>query len=280
MYYTPFGGTFSLSNRYYKGGGNSTKLIEQDVIQKVLNGEHWKDNLSGLKWTDQLKDMALAKHAHEIKLWRSEDQLKRLAKLKTIDEIINAQKNAYTNMIESTCVAALKPHNSSIKEIGFNVPDDLFTNNWGVLLASCIHGDQGHSGGLASYDETNTQRITTVGSYQPRLDGQGQWHQKIQFGSGTTAAARNNYTVQTAFATSPESGKFQCGLGAYASGVISFGNLITAGGSGTINEICLYHNTYWYTSGITSAMITHDILGAGVAFVAGNPLVGTFAINI
>jgi hypothetical protein len=27
-------------------------------------------------------------------------------------------------------------------------------------------------------------------------------------------------------------------------------------------------------------MITHDILGSGVAFVAGNPLVGTFAINI
>ena len=29
-----------------------------------------------------------------------------------------------------------------------------------------------------------------------------------------------------------------------------------------------------------NTMITHDILGSGVAFVAGNPLVGTFAINI
>jgi hypothetical protein len=27
-------------------------------------------------------------------------------------------------------------------------------------------------------------------------------------------------------------------------------------------------------------MITRDILSSGVAFVAGNPLVGTFAINI
>ena len=258
-----------------------TKKLEIEIVDKILQGEHWKDNLSGLKWSESLKDRLLAKHAHEIKLWRAEDQLKRLSKLKTVDEIIGAQKKSYTNMVESTCVAALKPHNGNIKEIGFNVPDDLFTNNWGVLLASCIHSDTGHSGGMPMYDETNTQRtVATNQSYPCSLTSNTGSFQKIQFGSGTTAAARNNYTVQTAFATAPESSKFQCGLGAYSSGVISFGNLITAGGSGTINEICLFHYTTWYQGGNIYALVTHDILGAGVAFVAGNPLVGTFAINI
>ncbi len=81
------------------------------------------------------------------------------------------------------------------------------------------------------------------------------------------------------FGTDPST-KFQCGPGAYAAGVISFGNLITAGGSGTINEIGLFNLCSWYNGWGSHTMMTHDILSSGVAFVAGNPLVGTFAINI
>jgi hypothetical protein len=61
---------------------------------------------------------------------------------------------------------------------------------------------------------------------------------------------------------------------------ISFGNLIAAGGSGTVNEIGLFTNFDYLSNGYDTFMVTHNILGAGVAFVAGNLLVGTLAINI
>jgi hypothetical protein len=256
-----------------------TKNLEMEIVDRILQGEHWKDNLSGLKWSDPLRYRLLTKHTHDIKLWRAEDQFKKLSKIRTIQEIIEAQKNAYSNMVESACVAALKPHDLKIKEIGFNVPDDLFTNNFGTKLAALIHGNQGGIDGYIVYDETNTARTSST-SYGPNWYATASSYWVIQFGSGTTTAARNNYAMQTAFATSPESTKFQCGPGAYAAGVISFGNLITAGGSGTVNEIGLFNICGWQSGWGNFTMMTHDILGSGVAFVAGNPLVGTFAINI
>jgi hypothetical protein len=221
------------------------------------------------------------KHLHEVKLWRAEDELPKLQAAKTLDEMIELQKDSLCRMLDTSCVAVLRSEKDMrIKEIGFNVPDDLFLNNWGTLLASVIHGNQGGITGYTLYDETNTAR-TSDGTYAASFSNQStSVYFTIQFGSGTTAAARNNYAIQTAFATTPESTKFQCGPGAYASGVISFGNLITAGGSGTINEIGLFTQQRMNDASYRHYMITHDILGSGVAFVAGNPLVGTFAINI
>jgi hypothetical protein len=155
----------------------------------------------------------------------------------------------------------------------------MFLNNFGTKLAALIHGNQGGIDGYIVYDETNTARTSNT-SYGPNWYATASTYWTIQFGSGTTAAQRNNYAIQTAFATAPESTKFQCGPGAYAAGVISFGNLITAGGSGTVNEIGLFNLCGWLNGWSGNTMMTHDILGSGVAFVAGNPLVGTFAINI
>jgi hypothetical protein len=246
---------------------------EQNVIDLVLKGEHWKDNLSGLKWTSTLIDKVMTKHLHEVRLWRVEDDLPKLKAAKTMDEIIAYQKQSLSRMLDTSCVAALRSEKDlRIKEIGFNVADDMFLNNFGTKLAALIHGNQG---GIDGY----TARTSST-SYGPNWYATASSYWVIQFGSGTTAAQRNNYAMQTAFATSPESTKFQCGPGAYAAGVISFGNLITAGGSGTVNEIGLFNICGWQSGWGNFTMMTHDILGSGVAFVAGNPLVGTFAINI
>ncbi len=253
---------------------------EQELLDRTLKGEHWKDNLSGLKWTPLLKDQVMAKHLHEVRLWRVEDDLPKLKAAKTVDEIIAYQKQSLSRMLDTSCVAALRSERDHrIREISFNVPDDMFLNNFGTKLAALIHGNQGGLDGYVVYDETNTARTSST-TYGPTWYVTSSSYWTIQFGSGTTAAQRNNYAIQTAFATSPESTKFQCGPGAYAAGVISFGNLITAGGSGTINEIGLFNICGWQSGWGSHTMMTHDILSSGVAFVAGNPLVGTFAINI
>jgi hypothetical protein len=58
------------------------------------------------------------------------------------------------------------------------------------------------------------------------------------------------------------------------------GNLIVAGGSGTINEVGMFWYGMYSNNNYDNFMMTRDLVSPGVAFVAGNPLVGTFAINI
>ena len=248
--------------------------ITDEIVQNILKGEHWQSNLSGLKWTPQLKEKALQKHTKDIRLWRAE---------KDIEEILSDKEpQPYGRMIDASCVTVLKDMESlKINEIGFNRPDDLFTNNWGVWLSSLIQTPSSATLGYTMYDTGNTSRSSNALQYQSSASttfNQSVEGTQIQFGSGVTAAAKTNYAIQTALGTAPESGRFGSGNASYANGTISFGNVITAGGSGTINEIGLFG--YWYWAAAYTFMLTHDILGAGVAYVAGNPLVGTFAISI
>ncbi len=253
---------------------------EDELIEDVLKGEHWEDNLSGLKWTPKLKEAVLSKHTVDIRVWRAEDELVQLKKVKSLKDIDVFKEQALPRMIDASCVAVLKSMKDfRIKEIGFNRADDMFLNNWGTAIACGIHGNTGAIYPYTMYNLTNSAISVGGGSFA-FMSGSTNNYFMVQFGAGTTAAARSNFNIQTAFVTSPESTRFQCGPGAYAGGTISFGNLIAAGGSGTINEIGLFTYFDYLSNGYDTFMVTHDILGAGVAFVAGNPLVGTFAISI
>ena len=251
--------------------------ITDEIVNQVLKGEHWQSNLSGLKWTPHLKESALRKHTKDIRLWRAE---------KDIEDILNDKETPYGRMIDASCVTVLKDLESKkIKEIGFNRPDDLFTNNWATWLSSLIQNPSGSIFGYTMYDTSNIARTTIIGGQYSAtvsvlFNGIAAGGTQIQFGSGVTAAARTNFAIQTPLVTAPESGKFGSGNAAGINGTISFGNTISAGGSGTINEIGLFGYFNWNSGSNYTFMLTHDILGAGVAFVAGNPLVGTFAITV
>jgi hypothetical protein len=256
--------------------------IEEEIVQNILRSEHWEDNLSGLKWSPKLKDVVMLKHQMEIREWRSNEDLTLLKNKKTSSyaELIELSKNLQQRLIESSCAAVLRSSSDfRIKEIGFNKLDDLFLNNWGTFLSYLIQPPTAQIGGYTLYDTTNTARTNVQSAYSNGFNYSNPAGFQIQFGSGTTAAARTNYAIQSAFTTAPEKNPFGCGNATYANGNISFGNLVTAGGSGTINEIGLFGYFYWPYSNQYLFMLTHDILGAGVAFVGGNPLVGTFAIG-
>ena len=258
---------------------------QETALEKIVKGEHWQENLSGLKWSKQLKDAVLLKHLHEIKLWRAQEELPTLKAASTYADLLKLQKRGLPRMIDASCVAVLRSvSDRRIKEVGFNRPDDLFTNNFGTWLAHLIQSPAAAIKGYTMYDTSNTARTSdTVSGYASSytFNSATSFGTQTQFGSGTTAAARNNYAIQTAFATSPESARFGSGSGSYAGNTVSWGSVIAAGGSGTINEIGLFGYWLWTgTSGVYTFMLTHDILGAGVAFVAGNPLVGTFAVAI
>ena len=255
-----------------------TKL-ELEIVDKVLKSEHWKDNLSGLKWNKPTEMKLQAKHLHEVRLWRAEDDLVRMKRAKTVDDIMELRETLTDRMIDTSIVAALRsPEDPRIKEIGFSVPDDMFLNNFGNLFALCFHGNTGAIYPYNVYNLSNS--LLQAGASAYIFTGMSNHYFMIQFGAGTTAPARNNVNIQTAFATAPESGRFQQGPGAYSNGVISMGNLIVAGGSGTINEVGMFWYGMYSNNNYDNFMMTRDLVSPGVAFVAGNPLVGTFAINI
>lgn len=101
----------------------------------------------------------------------------------------------------------------------------------------------------------------------------------IKVGSGISAAARNDYDIETAFIVGPEDTEFDTGPGSYAAGAISIAGAITAGGAGTINEVGLF-GVWSYTAAAGLFMLFHDILAAGEAFVLGETITVTYTINL
>jgi hypothetical protein len=242
----------------------------------TLKGEHWQDNLIGLSWNDRLKDAIAQKYLREIRLAKAE------LDLKTLD----LGETPIQSTIECTFFTALKsPSKPKIEDIGFSIPEDMFTNNFGLWLAGFFQGAnqlKPSGGQFTGINEANGGLsgliyATYYSSYQYPFNNTTGMGTQFKIGSSNAAAARTQYAIQTAFGTAPESTRFPTGPGCYAvaGGVISFCGAITAGGSGTVNEVALFGN--WY-NGVE--MLARDVLGGGVAFVAGNSLVATGAISI
>ena len=252
--------------------------IQQLEIEKILKGEHWQENISGLTWNSKLNQMLHEKHQREIQMIRMEHDL---YEMKADRMMLRPQ-----HVCEGSIVAALKSKTDlKILEIGFNTPDDLILNNFGVWLAHLMQGpSQTNVLGYSMLNITNTARASTsIYGYAAggsTFNGSTALGTQIQFGSGATAAVRTNYSIQTALGSAPENTRFPSGAGAYVNNYISFGNVIIAGGSGTINEIGLFGYWYWLGTTADTYMLCRDVLGAGVSYVAGNPLVGTCTFGI
>src|SRR5271157_5618334 len=91
-----------------------------------LVGEHWQDNVIGLKWSEKLERAISGKHLQEQRLAKAELDLKQLRLGKLIEQ----------NIVDSTFVTVLKSKkNPKILDIGFNVPEDMFMNNFGIWFS-------------------------------------------------------------------------------------------------------------------------------------------------
>ncbi len=260
-----------------------TKLANAE-LEKIVSGEHWQDNLSGVAWNKQVQEAVLLKHTHEIRLFRAQDDLKKLEEAYLERDLNLYTARALSRMIDASCVCTLRGKaDPRIKEIGFNKVDDLFTNNFGVWVNMWLVGLNQATSGYTMVDITGASRTTQYTAYDNNYGifaGSVNAGTQIQFGSSSTAAQRSDYCLGTPFVAAPESGRFPSGSGGSAGGSISFGTVAAAGGSGTINELGWFGYWYYYSGNLYTFMLTHDILGSGVAFVAGDPLVGSFNIAI
>ncbi len=244
--------------------------------------EHWRDNLIGLTLDKRLERAAMRKHGLESQLLRLEMQ-KGLIQKQIAGRRVELLPNIYEGAM---CTATDK--NRKILDVGFSTPEDLILDNFGKWLASWIT-PIATTVTASLKDLTNTARTLRVYgvigtgvamtiAYGSLMD----CGTVLQVGSGSTAAARANYAIQTAFGTAPENTQFGCSVGSYGGGAISFSGAVTAGGSGTVNEtgffaVFNYGNS---TPSYATFMLFHDILGSGVSFVAGNSLIVSYSITL
>jgi hypothetical protein len=243
-----------------------------------LVGEHWRDNLGGLKWSQRLRDAISETHIRDNRIRKAELDIERLESGGDLDQTI----------CEASFVTVLDSKDR-VKEVGFNDPSDMFTNNFGSFLAACfqptLHFKMGASWAMKNLSNADRgfDRVyqTYYGSTRYNTYNSLAGGTKFQFGSGNSQPLRTNYNVQSPFATAPESGLFPTGPGyfSYGTGVVSFAGMITAGGSGTINELCLY--AYWmYTQNSWDTfMLARDVLQSPITFVAGNRLVANGVVS-
>ena len=234
--------------------------------------EHWRDNLVGLMLDARLQSAISQRHHQEILIERTEA---RITKLRN-----NPKVAIRYNVAESTFCAIIGKE-KKILDIDFNQPNDLLLDNFGYWLAGLLHGTNAQANSINLVNDGNTSR--TLGFYGVNgsfFNYNTSCGTAFRCGSSTTAAIRADYKIGTALGTAPESSYFPAGYGSYATGqgLINSSNVLTAGGSGTINEIGLFG--YWYGSnGLEYFMLFHDILASGISYVTGNGIIVAYGLT-
>ncbi len=226
-----------------------------------LNGEHWKENLIGETLDYRLKKAIIERQCRE-----------------------NAQLINHIN--ESAFVVVTDPKTRRIKDIGFNKPDDLILDNFGLFLNALMCPPISYTVAHSSAPMVDTDGVSrTVGVYYFVLNQAYEYNEisssytYIKFGSGSTTPARSDCNIETALGASPENGEIKISNGQYGSGRVAFGGAVIAAGSDTLSEVGFF--IYCKAlSALCHFMWFHDLLSTPVSFVAGDKLTGVYSVGI
>jgi len=105
----------------------------------------------------------------------------------------------------------------------------------------------------------------------------------LLIGSGNTAPTRQDFEIETFFGTAPESTPFSAVSNpVFNSGLGNFkvAGIITAGGSGTINESVLSGLWQNNVSSIKRYVLFRDIISPAVSFIAGQSIALEYTVQL
>jgi len=215
--------------------------------------------------------------------------------MRTLDQLIGAPipKNIDELIRESIKIRHPFQHFSTviisdrgiIKGISQSKPNNLITDQFGTWLAGWIRTPVvaistvtlKESGGanktVQMYEKTASAAVFNI-------DVGDKLGTVIQCGSGSTAATRADYDVETALPTAPEDAPFDTGTGVYAVGSIAAAGAIVAGGAGTIRETCLFASWVDSVNALFNFLLFHDILASPETFVLGDTITTTYTVNL
>jgi len=154
------------------------------------------------------------------------------------------------------------------------IESDLLLNQYGLFMASLLKGGTAIRTATMN-DINNASRIINVYNTATLFnDANSLGDVELQVGSGSTAPARTDFAIETAFGTSPEDASFNSSVPVYSDVNFNFKNSgqITAGGSGTVNESIF--QILWRDSTVNNRIFTmyRDTISPGVPFVASQSI--------
>jgi len=194
-----------------------------------------------------------------------------------IDDITNEYKEIflkkYPNYFESNYAKAVSLvtvlENQEIKSIGISKQNDLLSDNFGEFLG----------GIMTKTDFTQVETTTAIRAISytlfndtdvnlPQTKGS-----SIQIGKGVTPATRQDFNIESAFATAPESVRKATSNGGWNSGLgrVDFSSVIIAGGAGAISETAWFMSMIFTTFGIT-ALWSRDNISPVANFIIGQTI--------
>jgi len=169
-----------------------------------------------------------------------------------------------------------------LKDKNGKIVSNLILDNFGLLLAGLFFGNPAASLVLGLVPDTGigiNVNLRTSSNFQATQGSGGSVH---KIGSGTTAPARTDFGIETAFGTSPEDSDINSTDPVFdsASGRFKSASLITAGGSGTINEAVL--KSTWNDQGGLKKKYSQfrDAISPGQDFIAGQTIALEYLIQL
>ena len=171
-----------------------------------------------------------------------------------------------------------------IKDKNGKIVSNLILDQFGIMLAAVFKFFGATSHVFTIKDELGVlqsmRSYSTANVFNNLSGNQGQ---NFQVGSGTTPPARTDFVIETPFGTPPESSAIQPTTNpVYVSGLGNFktAGLITAGGSGTINESVM--RMVWEQNAAVNKMfiLFRDIISPAQAFVAAQAIALEYTIQM
>lgn len=181
-------------------------------------------------------------------------------------------KNPLSNL---ALIDVTDPNDTEIKSLGMSCVNDLITQNMLVWLQGVMSG----SGVLNMVDFANVaiqmQFNANDGNAWTNLNV-GTGGTRIQVGSGVTAPNKDDYNIETAFPSAPESLRTGTTDGVYSVGLSQAtcsATISPTTDAGTINEAGFFGNWKSITGSLQrNILLTHDVISPAVSFLVGQSI--------
>lgn len=256
----------------------------RSIEYEVIRNNDWLQDYSGWTYSDQLRD-TLARGLFEEHSKKADVGMAGIEKALVFcldPETLEIQKNGvagssllrekksdkiWENLLQRTMIKKRQ------------VIGDLILDNFGLAFAKIV-AFPAVSATQALVDITNASHTFHWNNNTPAWAGN---PAALLMGSGTTAPARANYSVQTLLVSAPENNILAITSDAAYTGaftVIYQADANPTGGSGTVNEICSINQWKDIVPTVQAIAITRDVLNNGlsvaVPYTAGKLLRGAF----
>jgi hypothetical protein len=167
-----------------------------------------------------------------------------------------------------------------IKSIGASCVNDLYTDNYGKLMASFIRSPSSAQLEIVLTDSAGVNRnVRAYSNSNTYNDTNSSVGSQFKLGSGTTTPARSDFDVETDLLGAPENAFLNTVDGVAGDGRTVTARTIVSENTETINEVGYYHKIRDNTGTQRTVMFAHDAVSPAVAYTPAQAITIEYIFN-